>query len=221
MENNCFTHVRPWMEQILQSVKKDIKTDHLPGDKSFYKAHFGSRSQNKLTQEEIFAVYEKELLAGNQELMDWVVNRWVFKHGDVYRHFAERLGRINPHFQEIQSLSDQQAEQVLAGAIDAYGATATYLFARLNAVVFPDAVFEKLHREALAETRSKEQMQEQKQEKESQEQLATRHQREMARLQEKYEDRLAGVQRKYIMDTEALKKQIRALQQQMNVSKTP
>lgn len=221
MESNCFTHVRPWMGQILQSIKKDIKTDHLPGDKSFYKAHFGARSLNKLTQQEIFAVYEKELLAGNQDLIEWVVNHWVFKHGDIYRHFAERLGQINPHFQEIESLTDQQAEQILAGAIEAYGATSTYLFARLNAVVFPDAIFEKLHRDALAETRSQEQMQQQKEEKESQEQLVARHQREMARLQEKYEDKLAGVQRKYTMDTEALKKQIRSLQQQINSSKNP
>lgn len=42
------------------------------------------------------------------------------------------------------------------------------------------------------------------------------HQREVSRLNEKYESKLAGVQKKYAIDTEALKKQIRALQQRLN-----
>ena len=98
METNSFSALRPWVEQILLTIKKDIKTDHLSTDHSFFKAHFGNRALNKVTQEEIFSVYENELLAGNRELMEWVVNRWVFKHGDIYRHFAERLSAINPHF---------------------------------------------------------------------------------------------------------------------------
>lgn len=42
---------------------------------------------------------------------------------------------------------------------------------------------------------------------------------EKARLQDKYEDKLAGVQRKYMTDVEALKKQIRSLQQQLVATK--
>jgi len=219
MKMNSFTYVRPWMEQILQVVKKDIKTDHLPGDKSFYKTHFGNRPQNKLTQEEIFVTYEKELLAGNEELSEWVINRWVFKYGDIYRHFAERLGAVNPNFQEIQSLSDAEADMVLAGAEEKFGSTETYIFARLNGVVFSDSVFDRLNRAALQETQSKTQMQEQKNEQESFEQLNARHQREVSRLLEKYEDKLSGVQRKYTSDVEALKKQIRSLQQQIHAQK--
>ena len=87
MEMNSFSSVGPWMNQILDTIKKDIKTDHLAVDKTFYLAHFGRRPINKLSIDEIFTVYEKELLAGNQTLGEWVVNRWVFKHGDAYRHF--------------------------------------------------------------------------------------------------------------------------------------
>ncbi len=215
MEMNSFAHVRPWMQQILNSIKKDIKTDHLPKDKTFYKAHFGNQPQNKLSLEEIFSVYEKELIAGNAELCEWVVNRWVFKHGDVYRHFADRLTAINPHFQEIQSLTDAQAEQILAGAVESFGSTDVCIFSRLNGVVFSDAVFERLHQAALKETQSKQAELEQKQADESIEQLTLQHQRELSRLQERYEDKLAGVQRKYNTDVEALKNQIRALQQRV------
>jgi hypothetical protein len=215
MEMNSFTYVQPWLEQILQSIKKDLKTDHLQVDKSFYKTHFGSRALNKLTIEEIFHAYEKELLAGNQELSEWVVNRWVFKHGDIYRYFADRLSAINPQFQEIKSISDAEAENVLSGAVTAFGFVATYIFSRLNGVVFSDAVFERLHQAALKETETKKEQQEQKCAEESLEQIQARHQRELSRLYEKYEDKLAGVLRKYTQDTEALKKQIRALQQRV------
>jgi len=214
MEMNSFTYVRPWMEQILQAIRKDIKTDHLPRDKSFFKTHFGNRPQNKLAQEEIFAAYEKELLAGNEELCEWVINRWVFKYGDIYRHFAERLSAINSNFHEIHSLTDSQAEQVLAGAPERFGSVPTYIFSRLNGVVFSEAIFEKLYQAALQETQFRKQAVEEKREQESIEQINMRHQRELSRLQEKYEDKLAGVQRKYSADVEALKRQIRSLQQQ-------
>lgn len=220
MEMNSFALVRPWMEQILLSIKKDIKTDHLSTDQSFFKAHFGHRPLNKLTQEEIFSVYEKELLSGNPTLSEWVINRWVFKHGDIYRHFAERLGAINPHFQEITTLTDAQAEQILSGALESFGVTDVYLFARLNSVVFSETIFERLHEAALKETASKQENEVKKAKQESIDQILERHQRELIRMQEKYEDRLAGVQRKYTQDTEALKKQIRSLQQQMQAQKS-
>jgi hypothetical protein len=219
MEMNSFAAVRPWMEQILLSIKKDIKTDHLTADTVFFKTHFGHRPINKLTQEEIFAVYEKELLSGNPTLSEWVINRWVFKHGDLYRHFAERLVAINPNFQEIASLTDAQAEQVLTGAIEAFGATDVYLFSRLNAVVFSEMIFERLEKAAHQHTSAQKEKVVQESEQDNIDQMIERHQREIARLQEKYEDRLAGVQRKYTQDTEALKKQIRSLQQQLQASK--
>ena len=212
METNSFTLVRPWMNQILNTIKKDLKADHLAVDKTFYQAHFGHRPLNKLSMDEIFAVYEKELLAGNPELCEWVVNRWVFKHGDAYRHFAERLSPINPNFHEIQSLTDAQAEQILAGATESFGAITTYLFSRLNEVVFSENIFNKLYQAALKETEETKDQLEKKNIEETIEQLKISHQRELNRIQEKYEDKLAGVQRKYTVDVEALKKQIRALQ---------
>lgn len=216
MEINSFTHVRPWMEHILSSIKKDIKTEHLPKDKSFYKTHFGNRPLNKLTQEEIFAAYEKELLQGNPDLSEWVVNHWVFKNGDLYRHFAERLSAINPNFQEIQFLTSEQAGAVLAGTEEKFGAAATYIFARLNGVVFSDEIFDLLYQAAIQETESQKRAQEQKNEQESMDQLHARHQRELSRLQEKFEDKIFGIQRKYSADVDALKKQIRSLQQQIH-----
>ena len=59
---NQFQTLQKWIHEILNAIKKDIKTDHLRADPVFYRTYFGNRPQNRLTAEEIFAAYEKELL---------------------------------------------------------------------------------------------------------------------------------------------------------------
>jgi hypothetical protein len=213
MQTNSFTQIHPWIKEILTEIKKEIKTDHLQNDPVFCRAHFGNRPIQKLTMDEILHVYEKELLSGNEPLSEWVVNRWVFKHGEVYKFFVERLSSINPEFQEITSLTEAEADQVLSGADALFGDEAVYLFSKLNRVVFPDAIFQRLFIAAQTAQKKNAHIKETQQEQESYEKLIERQEREMSRLKEKYEDKLAGVQRKYATDVEALKKQIRALQQ--------
>jgi len=212
---NQFESLQGWIPEVLHAIKKDIKTEHLSSDPVFYKTYFGNRPQNRLTTDEIFAAYEKELLKGNDDLRDWIVNRWVFKHGDVYSHFAERVGEINPNFEEIQSFDEPQSEKILKGALESLGAVPVFLFSILNGVVFPASIIQRLR---VAAEKEKAQLQKQETveaEKQAIEQIVAQHQREMTRLHEKYESRVAGIQKKYTTDTEALKKQIRALQQKL------
>lgn len=211
MENK-FEIVGPWLTNILSSIKKDIKTDYLPADKVFYRTYFGNRPLNRLSAEEIYAAFEKELLAGTTEGMEeWVVNRWVFKHGDIYRFFAERLSSINPDFDELKELTEEESRKVLDGK-EAFSPVDFYVFSVLNGVVFPKDVLETL-RKAAAEAKSTEESEMAAQsQKESLEQIIERQQRDLSRLQQKYEDKVEGVLRKYATDVEALKKQIRALQ---------
>jgi hypothetical protein len=54
------------------------------------------------------------------------------------------------------------------------------------------------------------------QEKQSAETLEKAYEREIARLTDKYEKKLQGLQKKYLFDTEALKKQIATLQRKLN-----
>jgi len=140
---NQFESIQPWIAQVLNAIKKDIKTEHLGSDPVFYKVNFGNRPQNRLTSEEIFTAYEKELLKGNEDLSEWVVNRWVFKNGDLYRHFAERLSAIHPDFDQIQNLTEEQSHEVLKGADLAFDAVSVFLFSVLNGVVFPETVVKK------------------------------------------------------------------------------
>ena len=211
-----FHTLQPWLEDILGAIKKDIKTDYLPAFPALHRAHFGNRPLNRLASEEILTAFSKELLQGNEDLAEWVVNRWVFKHGEVYNHFAERLAPINTDFDSIQELTQEQSEKVLAGSVEAFGAKKVYFFSLLNGVVFPPAVLEKLRKAAEAEAASQKTEQQTESEQLERVQLIARHEREIARLTDKYEQKLAGVLKKYAADTEALKKQVRALQQKLN-----
>ena len=158
------------------------------------------------------AAYEKELLQGNEGLAEWAVNRWVFKHGDLYNHFAERLSRVNPDFSEIKELNWEQSEAILEGATDAFGAIPVFLFSVLNGVVFPAQLVDQLRKAAEAEKGAQEKKVKEEGEKESLEKIIAAHQREIARMH----DKITGVQKKYTTDTEALKKQIKILQKKLN-----
>jgi hypothetical protein len=210
MENQFHT-LQEWIGEVLHPIKKDIKSEHLGSDMAFYRNYFGNRPQNRLTAEEIVAAYEKELLKGNEDLGSWIVNRWVFKHGDLYQHFAERLERINPDFDQIEEMTESQARDVLEGS-EAFGPIAVYLFAVLNGVVFPKRVVEEL--KGKAEEAKKERGERGKREEEDRavEKEVLALQREIARLN----DKIAGVQKKYETDTGGLKKQIKALQKRLN-----
>lgn len=211
MENQ-FLALQNWTFEIFNAIKKELKSDHLGSDPGFYRTHFGSRPQSRLTIEEIFAAYEKELMRGNADLAEWVVNRWVFKHGDLYQHFADRLSQLNPDFGQIQTLSEAESEQILAGAVESFGAIPTFLFVLLNGVVFPHTVRERLRREAEKEREKREKEQEEEAGRESLEKVIASQKREIARLQEK----IAGVQKKYDRDIEGLKKQIANLQKKLH-----
>jgi len=203
-----FQILRPWLPEILGAIKKDIKSDYLPGSHAFYRTHFGSRPQNRLTTEEINNALSQALLDGDEDLAEWVINRWVFKHGEIYTHFADRLAGVNPDFDSIQTLSPEQSEQILAGAKEAFGAKPVFFFAALNGVVFPEAIFERLRNDA--ENEQTEKLAEEKTAGQQQEltKIIERQQRELAR----YEQKLAGVLKRYETDITSLKKQIRSLQ---------
>ena len=207
-----FQTVQPWLFQVLHTIKKEIKGEHLSKSPAFYKAHFGNRPLNRLTNEEICAVYAKELLQGeDEEMREWVINRWVFRHGDIYEHFAGRLGQIHPDFDAIKSLDDAQSERVLSGSIESFGALPVYLFTILNGVVISPSVLKRLRVAA-----EKEMEKQEEKISESVEQRLERQKNDMLRLEKKYEDKLAGVVKKHATDVEALKKQVRSLQQQLN-----
>ncbi len=211
-----FQTVEPWISHILHTIKKEIKGDHLSKSPSFHRAHFSSRPINRLTSEEIIPVYQKELLKGEDEsLAEWVINRWVFRHGDIYDHFASFLAEINPEFEEITSLTEEQSRKILDGAVSRFGALPVYLFSVLNGVVFPEKVLLSLRKTAEKEENERREETEKVSLAETVSQMEERHRVELAKMEKKYEDKLSGLVSKHDEMIEALKKQIRSLQKQL------
>jgi hypothetical protein len=143
-----FERLLPWAEEILSAIKKEIKQEYLEENPVLRRKHFGNLPQNRISTPEIAAAFTKEILDGNQELYDWVVDTWVVKHGNMYHYFALKLHNINPDFEQIKELTVDESEKVLAGAKESFGAKKIYFFAVLNGLVFPEQVLTQLHQDA-------------------------------------------------------------------------
>lgn len=213
-----FVLLRNWLPNIVTVVKADLRKDHLQQDWMFVKKYFANKNIQKLSIQELAEGYiqaiEQEEKA--EEIAEFICHRWLVKNTDLYNYFEEELNKISPEFTELKELSADVSHKLVEHSVKEFGAERTYLFAVMNSVVFPEAVYTQLRKRA-----SEEQVQEEKrskivQEKQSVEVLQRSHEQELARVTDRYEKKLLGLQKKYIQDTEALKKQIAALQRKLN-----
>ncbi len=200
----------PWIIDIFQMIKKELRNDHLFKSPAFVQKHFPKRSLDKLTIDELANAYTKEFAEGNEELGEKITTRWVLKNAELYQFFVAELSKINPKYDEIDCFSAEIGSLLLHASISRFGATATYIFAVLNAVVFTDEQFLKLREMALLE-KSQVKPLEEKRTFESMDAVKEHYEKEIRKLTEKYEKRMQGVERKYIQDVEGLKKQIAQL----------
>ncbi|MBS0603908.1 MAG: hypothetical protein JSS60_02595 [Verrucomicrobia bacterium] len=209
-----FEKLQPWTNDIFQAVKKDLRNDHLLKTPSFVQKHFPKRALDKLTIEEFAAAYIKEIAEGDEELGEKVVARWVMKNAELYQFFASELSKINPQFDQIDSLPAEVSSFLLNTSVGKFGATATYIFCVMNAVVLTEEQFNKLKELALAEKNSV-QTKEEKPAFASLDAMKEHYEKEIRKLTEKYEKRMQGVERKYVQDVEGLKKQISQLHKKL------
>lgn len=199
----------PWANDIFQVVKKDLR-DHVLKNPSFVQKHFPKRAINKLAVEELADAYLKEISDGDEELGEKIVAHWVMKNAELYQFFAAELSKINPKYDEIESISNETSAFLLNASIHQFGAIATYLFCVLNAVVFTQEQLSKLRDMALSEKAHQKQAEEKLSFK-SVEEVKQHYEKETLKIIEKYEKRMQGVERKYVQDIEGLKKQIAQL----------
>ena len=136
----------------------------------------------------------------------------MIKNADLYNFFAYELAKINPKYNEIESISDEMSVFLLNASIHQYGAISTYLFCILNAVVFTDQQLKKLREMALSE---KAQQPEEKPAFKSVDDVKEHYEKELRKVMEKCENKVQGLERKYIQDVEGLKKQIAQLHKKL------
>lgn len=209
-------HLATFMPAIVNDIKKDLKGDHLRSDPAFLKTYFAGKQRQKLGTDDLVAAYNAEITEkGNEALAEFFCNRWLIKNTELYDHFSTFLAQINPEFDDIESIDDEMAAKMLAGAEKSYGSVRSYLFAVLNSVVFSDAVYAGLSERATAQLNAVEKPA-QTDEAKSIEALEKKHEKELRRLEEKFEKRQSGLEKKYHQDTAALKKQVATLQRKLS-----
>lgn len=213
-----FNLLQDWLPRIIEAVKKDLRNEHLKQDWAFVKKYFANKNLNKLSVEEMVEGYRSALSQEEkaEEIAEFISNRWLLKHTDIYHYFEDALTRINPNFQELDELDHNLSSTLVDQAVGQYGAPNTYLFAVINSVVFPKVIYDKLHHRAKEDMRTAEIEEQQAEEELTLANLHNSYQQQIARLTDKYEKKLQGLQKKYLQDTEALKKQISTLQRKLN-----
>jgi hypothetical protein len=206
-----------WMPSIIEVIKKDLKNDHLKKDPIFVKHYFASKNLQKITTEELVEAYITALSneAGADKIFDMISYFWLSKKSEVYDYFETVLSKINPNFTEIDQIDNERSQSIITSSVGLFGAPTTYVFSVLNSVVFSDEAYKNLKEKAEKEFKDKIHSEE-----ELTKELAVMNdveslKREVARLTDKYEKKLSGLQKKYLIDTEALKKQVSSLQRKM------
>lgn len=215
-----FADLQEWMPDMIEVVKKDLRNEHLKKDYFFIKKFLSSKNINKITTEELAEAYQKAIQEEEQgeNLAEFITSRWLLKNTELYEFFERELTGINPDFTSLEEIQPSQAQKLIDASISQFGAAQTYLFSVLNSVVFPKETFNllkekaKKHRNvqqeesnAVSETRNKEKMQRD-------------FELEMARMEDRYEKKLSGLQKKYLTDVENLKKQVAQLQRKLQGS---
>jgi DNA repair ATPase RecN len=211
-----FEKLDPWKCDIFQAVKKDLRNEHLLKSPAFIQKYFPKRSLDKLTIEEFSGAYLNAVAEGDEELGERIVTRWVLKNAELYQFFVTELSKINPKYDEIESLSPEVSSFLLNTSVGQFGASVTYIFCVLNAVAFTEEQLVKLREMAIVE-KTQMKPQEEKRSFESVETVREHYEREMRKLTEKYEKRMQGMERKYVQDVEGLKKQIAQLHKKLRV----
>lgn len=139
-----FAELAPWYDQIFTSVKKDLRDEHLKIDKGFFKRNFPGRVVNKLQVEDLIAVYPKFIAAGSEKLGEFIANRWLLRHLEIYNFFEETLKKSYDDLEQIQEIDEAIAKALMCDAITRYGAVDCYIFSVLNAVAFSPSMLNEL-----------------------------------------------------------------------------
>lgn len=211
-----FELLKPWLNSIIETVKKDLKNEHLKIDKDFCRRNFLGKHFNHVSISELAEAYHRDIVQGNEGLGEFIASRWLLKNTDIYGYFEEKLKTISEDFDELDALPDDLSNRLLKGALEEYGPTKTYLFSILNSVVFTKEIYADLRQKAIEDSERMQKKAEAIRITESLEAMQKRHEREMAAMSNRYEKKLSGLQKKYVHDIEILKKQVLQLQKKLS-----
>ncbi len=212
-----FADLNEWIPLIIDSVKKDLKNDHLKKDVQFVKKFLDSKNVQKLTSQELTEAYNRAIQEEEkgEEIAEFIVSRWLLKNSELYNLFEQYLNNITADFTSLEEIHADQAKPIVDASINQFGAIPTYLFSVLNSVVFSKETFGYLKEQAQASQQQHMHERSSQEERLNAEALERAHTLEMTRLTDKYEKKLSGLQKKYQIDVDHLKKQVAILQRKL------
>jgi hypothetical protein len=211
-----FSLLSPWFSDIIAAVKRDCKSEHLRLDPIFVRQHFGGIPVQKISLEEMRAVYLQQILSGHERLSEFIANRWLFRNMDLYRFFEESLQKISPDFDKIKELTQEQADDLIQQACDTFDCEKVFCFVAINDVALPKEPFERLQRRALEclSQRQKEIPADEDAEAEE------RWRREMDCMKERHEKKIAEMTKKHQQEVQRFQKEIAQLRCDLLPKKT-
>lgn len=212
--------LKEWMPDIISSIKSDLKNDHLKRDPIFVKQYFPQKNIQQIGIKEMVEGYNSaiENSDAGERVAEFIATRWIFKNTDVYDSFEKELSKLTSDFTQLERIESEPSREIIQNVLSNHSAMVTYCFSVWNSVVFCEEAFEELRKRAekeLSQKLDQEKEAEKKASREAEEKAIDQLEREIVRLTDKYEKRLAGFQRKYEIDTAALKKQVASLQRQL------
>jgi len=209
--------LQAWMPTIIEDVKKDLKNEHLKKDLFFIKKYVGAKNVNKITTDELVHAYQSAIAdeENGEALAEFITSRWLLKNSELYDFFDTTLSKINPNFSLLEEIDLTHSMNIIKEAKTLFGACPTYLFSVLNSVVFPKEIFQALAEQAEVEKQIHANKVEQLSEKLTTEKMKKNFEQEIARMTDKYEKKLSGLQKKYHMDMNQFKKEIANLQRKI------
>jgi hypothetical protein len=213
-----FSILKDWLPTIFETVKKDLRNEHLRQDPNFIKRYFTNKNSSKLTNEELLEGYTTAIQSDEraEEISEYIFNRWLIKNSEIYNFFEETLTQLCPNFTELEELDTGTSIDIMEDAIKKFGAQKTYLFSIINSVVFPHNVYDQLRHRAKECAIQEEVDTQKKAEWVSLASVQQNYELQLNRLTSKYEQKLLGLQKKYFQDVSSLKKQISILQRKLN-----
>ncbi len=133
--------LKEFIPDIIRSIRRDLRQDHLKQDQEFLKGHFGSKNPNKLKTEDMVPVYSQLLKEGNEKVWEFFTDRWLLKHNDVYEFFEAKLSTVAEDFTKLEELDLEFSKELANESVKLFGAVDTLIFSVLNSVVFPESIY--------------------------------------------------------------------------------
>ena len=198
-----FSLISPWFAEVISDTKQQLKSEHLSLDPTFVRKHFHGLPLHRISQEEMRAVYLREILSGNNQLAEFVMNRWLFKNLPLYKFFEARLEKLFSNLETIQIVEDEKARPIIQEAMSSFSLGKIFCFVTLNEVLLSDALFRELQKQALEELSQTMREQEAQELPEKQ-----KFEEEMKKTKEKYEKKIEELHKKHTQEIKALQQEL-------------